>query len=98
MLDPEFVQLARCLHTRSPLRLVEPEVLERLNRAIAAGSLKNGLGEPLTRPLDAALINEAEEFTYPVIDGIPILLIDEAIDMRQLSGPTGTESGGINRE
>ena len=85
MLSPEFVKSTRCLHTGSPLRLAEPSLVARLNRAIVKGDLRNKLGELITRSLDAALINEVGDLVYPVIDDIPVLLRDEAIDVGQLS-------------
>lgn len=85
MLDPEFIELTRCLHTGTPLRLAEPSLLDEINRAVAEGRLKNKLGEPVTQPLDAALVNQSGQLAYAVIDDIPVLLRDEAIEIRQLN-------------
>ena len=82
MLSPELIQLLRCLHTGSCLRLADQAVLDRLNRAIAQGRLKNKRGELVTEPLHAALISEAADVAYAVIDEIPVLLRDEAIEVR----------------
>lgn len=85
MLSPEFLKIARCLHTGTGLRLADASLLQRLNQAIAAGQLRNSLGDPVSRTLDAALINEAGELAYPVIQDVPVLLRDEAIDVGQLA-------------
>ena len=59
-------------------------MVARLNRAISAGKLTNLAGERLERALDGGLIREAGDLLYPVIDHIPVLLPDEAIDLSKL--------------
>jgi uncharacterized protein YbaR (Trm112 family) len=98
VLSPEFVKIARCLHTGGSLRLVEPSLVRRLNKAVAQGKLKNTLGQPVSRPFDDALINEAGELLYPVIRDIPVLLRDEAIDLRQLAEHDETTNEGARHE
>ena len=84
MLSPDFLKLTRCPNSGTPLRLAEPQLLSRINRAVESGRLTNKLGEPVTRSLDAALLNEAGDLAYPVFDEIPVLLIDEAIELHQV--------------
>ena len=92
MFSPEFIKITRCLHTGTGLRLVEPGLLQRLNRAIAAGQLTNVLGQSVTQALDAALINDAGDLAYPVRRDVPVLLRDEAIDIGQLARQEETPS------
>ena len=69
------------------MRFVPDEELSRLNAAIAGGGVQNRAGKPVTEPLESGLVPQSEPFVYPVLDGIPVLLTDEAIPM-----PKGSET------
>lgn len=84
MLDPELLSLLACPETRQPLQLGDSDLLSRLNAAIAEGKLRNRANCQLTNPLEAILVREDGKFGYPVWDGIPTLLIDEAIPLDQV--------------
>jgi uncharacterized protein len=79
-LPPTFV----CPIDRTSLVLADDSLLARLNRAIAAGRVKNQAGRLLDRPLDAALLRADHALVYPVLDDIPVLLADEAIPLEDL--------------
>lgn len=76
-----LLEILRCPQSRTRLRPAETKLVEQLNRAIAAGTLVNLAGERLERPLDGGLIREQGDLLYPIIDQIPVLLPDEAIDL-----------------
>lgn len=79
MLDAEFLAMVRCPENHSKLALVDSATVTRLNDAVAAGRLKTRSGQLIDKRLDGALIREDRRVLYPIIDQIPILLIDEAI-------------------
>jgi len=79
MLDDEFIAMVRCPEDHSKLTLVDSATVARLNAAVAARRLKTRGGQVIDKPLDGALIREDRRILYPIIDQIPILLIDEAI-------------------
>ena len=87
MIDENLLEILVCPETRLPLTVANRPVLDRLNQAIGAGQIENRGGRPVTKPLRGALIREDNRLVYPVIDGIPMLLSDEAILLDQLEGP-----------
>lgn len=65
------LHLFRCPDTGKPVELLDSERLDQLNTAIADGELRTVDGEPVDRPLGAALHPEQTGFVYPVRNGIP---------------------------
>jgi uncharacterized protein YbaR (Trm112 family) len=60
--------------------------IEALNRALAEGGLKLADGTPAQGPLQAALITADGQRVYRIDDGIPVMLVDQAIDVRGVDG------------
>lgn len=85
MLDTQLLEILVCPETRQPLQVADADTLSRVNAAVAAGGLVNRSGQAVSAELSAALIREDGTLLYPVRDDIPIMLVDEAIDLGQLS-------------
>ena len=79
MLDAELLKILCCPETHEALTLADAPLIERVNRQIAAGQLRNRAGQPVTEKLDGGLIRADRRFLYPIRQDIPVLLIDEAI-------------------
>jgi len=84
VLSPEFLAMIRCPENRSPLSPADDALVARLNQSIAAGTLKNRAGQPVAEPLDGGLVRQDGTIAYPIVDGFPVLLIDEGIPLAQL--------------
>ncbi|MDC0935134.1 Trm112 family protein [Pirellulales bacterium] len=84
MLSKELVATLLCPRDRSQLRLADAALVQRVNDAVAAGQLQNVGGQKVKSPIEAGLIREDETLLYPVIEQIPVLLPDEAIEVTRL--------------
>jgi uncharacterized protein len=84
MIDAELLELLVCPETKQALRLADALLLEQVNEAVAAGTLRNRGGEAVASPLDEALVRQDGRLLYPVRDEIPIMLLDEAIDLSSI--------------
>lgn len=79
MIDRKLVEILRCPVSRQPVSVATKDRLRALNAAIEAGELQHADGRKVEAPLDDALFTEDGVRIYPVRDGIPIMLADEAI-------------------
>ena len=70
MLDSEFISILRCPKSQAQLREASSKELEKLNTSRKSSDLDQ---------LETALLNESDMIFYPVVNGIPVLLVDEAI-------------------
>ena len=85
MVNPELLKLLVCPETKAALHEADKDLLDKVNAAIGAGSLKNRAGDAVTDPIEGGLVREDGAVLYIIRDDIPVMLIDEAIPMEQLS-------------
>ena len=79
MVEKELLELLACPQSHQALREAAPELLARVNARIARGELANQGGVKLQVALLEALVRADGQVLYPVLDGIPMLLAEEAI-------------------
>lgn len=80
-MNASLLEILRCPQDRSRLQMAPPELVARINRAIEAQAAVNLAGERLPKRLDGGLIREAGDRLYPIVDQIPVMLPDEALDL-----------------
>ena len=85
MIDPEFMAILACPQTHTPLRAADDAVVRRANELIEAGALVTRDGRTVGEKWDGALVREDGAVLYPIIEGIPILLIEESVSTEALS-------------
>jgi len=86
-LDRALLDIICCPVTRTPLERLSERELAELNQRVAAGRIKNRDDTVVSEHLDEALVTRAGKLIYPVRDGIPVLLEDQAMPLGQLEGP-----------
>ncbi|HAI59392.1 MAG TPA: hypothetical protein DCM32_05890 [Xanthomonadaceae bacterium] len=89
-MDRTLLDLLVCPATHQPLHRLDAAQRERVNAAIARGELKRGDGRNETAALADALATRDGRSVYRVDDGIPVLLIDEALDTTAVDGLAAT--------
>lgn len=83
-MDRKLLDILCCPVTKSPVRPLDENHLARLNSAIEAGDVQYVSHEPVSEPLNEALITEDGKVVYRVDDGIPVMLADRGIATVQL--------------
>ena len=78
-LDPDLLEILACPETHQPVRLAPDDLTRRLQAEQQAGRLLNRAGQPVGDAFEALLIREDGVVAYPVVDGIPVMLVNEAI-------------------
>lgn len=86
-MDRALLDILCCPVTRSPLELLPERELAELNQRIAARRIKNREDAIVDEPLEQALVTRSGKLVYPVRDGIPVLLEDQAMPLTQLELP-----------
>jgi uncharacterized protein YbaR (Trm112 family) len=84
MLRPEVLATLCCPEDRSSLSLVSDSLITEINTVIREGRLRNRAGQVVEDPLDGGLTRASGDILYPILDGIPVLVRDEAIPLNQL--------------
>ena len=65
--------------------LTDEPLLAKVNQAIAEGRVKNKGGRTVSEPLTGGLVREDGSLLYPMVDGIPVMFVDEAIALDPIS-------------
>jgi len=82
MIDKELLDILACPETKQDLILAEPEMVAKINALIEQGSLCNRANKKISQKIDGGLIRKDDrKYLYPILDNVPILLIDEAISL-----------------
>ena len=81
-INPALIKILACPETKQPLKLADAEFVSKLNEQIKAGTAKNQSGVTLESEIAGALIREDDKRAYIIRENIPVMLIEESIELR----------------
>ncbi|NNL87384.1 MAG: Trm112 family protein [Myxococcales bacterium] len=79
--DPELLEILVCPESRQPLRPATAAELETVNSRVREGSARYRGGEALSDTVVEGLVREDGKVLYIVDDGVPVMLIEESIEL-----------------
>ena len=81
--DGKLLEILCCPVSKTPLSMLGPDKLEKLNNLIAGNEVLYVTGAKVTESLHEGLITDDGKVIYRVVDGIPILLEEKGIGSTQ---------------
>jgi len=78
---PDLVDILVCPETKQTVRLATAAELASINEKIRAGTLRSRGGEAVKTELAEGLIRSDGKVLYPVDDGIPVMLVEESVEL-----------------
>ncbi len=85
-LDKRLLEILCCPVTRQPVLPASAAQLDALRRACAVGELKTVEGVVVAAAPEAALVTRDLRRAYPIVEGMPVMLADQALDLTCLEG------------
>ena len=81
MINQELLKIIVCPETKRALHLASAEELAKLNDAVNSRKLRNRAGCIIDIEFEQALVRDDSLVAYAIRDDIPVMLIEEAIEM-----------------
>lgn len=83
-LSQELLDILCCPETHQGLELMSEHTVEKLNQLQSAGKLLHRNGKLVEYPITGGLLREDGNFIYPIREGFPVMLVEEAIPKEML--------------
>lgn len=78
-LPANLLAILACPETRQPLFVGGTVLLDKLQKLASRGELLNRAGKKVELQMDAMLVSEDSQIGYPVVGGVPFLLVEQGI-------------------
>ena len=82
-IDETLLKILVCPENKTELKLADPSLIDSINKKIVQGSLKNRAGEAVKEKIESGLLRADGKYLYPVREDIPIMLVEEAIEVER---------------
>jgi uncharacterized protein YbaR (Trm112 family) len=80
-ISDELLEILVCPETKQPVAVADDALIARINADIEAGRLRNRGGDKVAGPISEGLVREDGKVVYVIEDGIPVMLIEESIEL-----------------
>lgn len=77
----KLLQILVCPETKQPVALASETLLQELNGRIRAGNVRNRGGDVVSVEVSSGLVREDGRVLYRIDSGIPVMLIEESIEL-----------------
>ena len=77
----DLLEILVCPESQQPVALAPPDLIARLNADIQAGKLRNRGGSAVEAEIQEGLLRQDGKVLYIVDDSIPVMLIEESIEL-----------------
>ena len=84
MISNELLSILKCPVTGSPLQLAEDQLVSKVNSAIDEERARDRLEQKVQGQVEGGLTTDEQTWMYPIRDGIPTLVLEEAIDLNSI--------------
>jgi uncharacterized protein YbaR (Trm112 family) len=81
MISSELLALLRCPQTKQALSMASAEQLAQVEAVRRTGKLRDHAGRAVLETISAGLVRADGSLLYPVRNGIPVLLLDDALPL-----------------
>jgi len=80
-MTPDLLKILCCPETHQRLEIVADATIADINKQIVARTLHARSGKLVDQAIESGLVREDRKYLYPIRNGIPVLLIDEALPL-----------------
>ncbi len=77
----ELLEILVCPETKQRVSPAADEIIRQLNTRVEAGDLRNRGGDAVGKAISEGLLREDGKILYIVDDGIPVMLVEESIEL-----------------
>lgn len=80
-IDQELLEILVCPETQQGVRLADTDSISELNTEIEGRRLRNRGGDVVENRIEEGLIREDGKILYIIDDSIPVMLVDQSIEL-----------------